>query len=365
MADRQALTGHERFLRMIERRDHDRVPRFDQWWPETLERWRTEGMDPSWADQEVLDWMEADVRWGDWVNHVPFPGQREIIEEDDETQLIRDAQGQVSRWWKNRYGTPEHVSFGCDTPEKWYETYKPALTSGHDGVDFNRAIQWIGDARKHKQFSPLCQPGPFEHIRQLIGDEMVLMSVLDEQEWIADMAKTYADLQMKTWQTIVDRGGNPDAIWVHDDIGFSNGPFFSTEVYRELFFPQHIRQCQFAHDHGWKFIFHTDGDVSSFLDMFVEGGFDVWQPIEAKAGMDIRKIIPAYGDKLSFWGNIDMSICSTNDKDQIREEVVSKLKAGMEGKCYAYHSDHSVPPDVSWETYQYIISLVIEHGNYE
>jgi hypothetical protein len=37
----------------------------------------------------------------------------------------------------------------------------------------------------------------------------------------------------------------------------------------------------------------------------------------------------------------------------------------MSGHGYAYHSDHSVPPTVSWDTYQFIMHLVDEHGRYD
>ena len=30
-----------------------------------------------------------------------------------------------------------------------------------------------------------------------------------------------------------------------------------------------------------------------------------------------------------------------------------------------YHSDHSVPPQVSWKTYQAIIGLIKKYGNYD
>ena len=39
------LTGRERVNRALERRDHDRIPRWDHPWPETLERWRGEGFE--------------------------------------------------------------------------------------------------------------------------------------------------------------------------------------------------------------------------------------------------------------------------------------------------------------------------------
>jgi hypothetical protein len=36
----------------------------------------------------------------------------------------------------------------------------------------------------------------------------------------------------------------------------------------------------------------------------------------------------------------------------------------MARRGYAYHSDHSVPPEVSWHTYQWVIDLLDRYGNY-
>jgi hypothetical protein len=41
------------------------------------------------------------------------------------------------------------------------------------------------------------------------------------------------------------------------------------------------------------------------------------------------------------------------------------LKAGMATRRYIYHSDHSVPPSVSWDTYRYVIELLDKYGNYD
>jgi len=36
----------------------------------------------------------------------------------------------------------------------------------------------------------------------------------------------------------------------------------------------------------------------------------------------------------------------------------------MATKGYVYHSDHSVPPQVSWATYQWIMELLEKYGRY-
>ena len=38
------LTSRERVNRMMERRDQDRIPRHESFWPETITRWAGEGL---------------------------------------------------------------------------------------------------------------------------------------------------------------------------------------------------------------------------------------------------------------------------------------------------------------------------------
>ena len=100
------------------------------------------------------------------------------------------------------------------------------------------------------------------------------------------------------------------------------------------------------------------------MDLYIEAGFDCLQPLETKASMDIRKLCPRYGKDLAFFGNIDVMKMITNDLDLIEAEIISKFAAGKATRGYAYHSDHSVPPQVSWQTYQEIMRMVERHGNY-
>src|ERR1022692_278075 len=123
--------------------------------------------------------------------------------------------------------------------------------------------------------------------------------------------------------------------------------------------------AQWAHDHGWPFVFHTDGDVNAVIEDYIKAGFDCLQPLEAKAGMDVRNLCPDYGDRLAFIGNCDVMIYATNDRDAIEEEIRTKFEAGKATRGYAYHSDHSVPPSVSWETYCFVMDVVDKYGNYD
>ena len=70
-----------------------------------------------------------------------------------------------------------------------------------------------------------------------------------------------------------------------------------------------------------------------------------------------------YGHKLGICGNSDIQIWETGDKERIRREVLRKLNAAKGGE-YIFQSDHSVASNVSGHTYDYIVKLVRQYGQY-
>ena len=173
-----------------------------------------------------------------------------------------------------------------------------------------------------------------------------------------------SDAALKNFEALYDVGIQPDGMWMFGDMAFNHSTMCSPALYKELIWPSHKKICDWAHAHGMKFIYHTDGDVNGVLDLYVEAGFDCLQPLECKANMDIRKLVQGYGKDLLFFGNVNVMKMISNDLDEIEEEVEQKISAGKSVGGYIYHSDHSVPPQVTWETYQRIIEMVNKHGNY-
>ena len=197
-----------------------------------------------------------------------------------------------------------------------------------------------------------------------MGDEITLMAMCEDPEWIRDVSRTCCDVFMRNLDAAMATGIQPDGLWVYGDMAFKTATMCSPAMYKELVWPDHKRLADWAHAHNMKLIYHTDGDVNGVMDVYLAAGFDCLQPLETKAGMDLRRLAPKYGDRLAFFGNIDVMVLMTNDRARIEAEVKAKLAAGMATKGYIYHSDHSVPPQVSWETYQFVIQLLEKYGQY-
>jgi uroporphyrinogen decarboxylase len=53
-----------------------------------------------------------------------------------------------------------------------------------------------------------------------------------------------------------------------------------------------------------------------------------------------------------------------DDPKPLEDEIRSKVTAAKEGGGYIYHSDHSVPNNVSFQQYTRVIDLIRKYGGY-
>ena len=70
-----------------------------------------------------------------------------------------------------------------------------------------------------------------------------------------------------------------------------------------------------------------------------------------------------FGGRLAFNGDINVQVLATNDRERIRAEVVHKL-AAAQGGGFTLQSDHSIPDSVDPQTYDCMVQLAREHGEY-
>ncbi len=356
------LSSRERVQRAFNRQDHDRIPRYESFWNETIERWKEEAGIP--GIDHALDTLGSDMQSLGWYWPQPFPGREEILEEDGETQVVKTPSGATLRMFKKRNSTPEHIDWECKTPEVWEEQYRDALVNQGIELDLKAANAAYKKAKRDDRWSFYPTVESFECLRAMVGDEHFLMAMIEEPEWIEEMASAFTDNVLRNLNALLESGVKPDGLWVYGDMAYNSGPFCSPAMYKELIWPQHRRFVEWAHEHDMHMIYHTDGDINRVMDLYVEAGFDALQPLEAKAGVDIRDLCPIYGKDLTFFGNIDVMKLAFGDLEEIEEEIRTKLEAGMATGSYIYHSDHTIPPQVPWERFLHIIECVETYGTY-
>ena len=80
--------------------------------------------------------------------------------------------------------------------------------------------------------------------------------------------------------------------------------------------------------------------------------------------MDILELKKTYGSAISFMGGIDVRAMADADPSVIEREISTKIPFSKSGGGYIYHSDHSVPDNISFEQYRRVMELVARYGRY-
>lgn len=380
-ATRPALTARERVARALARRPHDRVPLFDWWWMETELDYLRQLADPRIAPEFSSPGADAGrfARRGEGLTlweyfdmdliQVGWPDQRLrmveplVLEESDEWVVQRDGNDATLRWWKHKMGTPEHLGFGIDSPEKW-RAVKPLLVPARERIRWDEFLPKYRRARRDERFVCYAAVEIIECVKDSLGHEQMLRAMIRRPDWLRDVFGAYTRFLIGMFELAREGGLECDGAFIYGDIAYKNGPFMSPRHYREFVQPCHRRLFDAFHARGMPVIFHSDGDIRPILDDLIAAGVDCINPMESRAGMDLRELAPRFGDRLSFCGNIDVTVLATNDRDRIRAELESKLRAAMPRAGYIYHSDHSIPPGVRLDTYQFVLDEVRRIGRY-
>lgn len=347
------MTSKDRMDCIFSGKKPDRYPCFEHFWGETVQAWVAEGLPSEIDPSDYFDFDIADAGNG-WFD-LTAQFDEELISEDEHYRVVRDSRGVVARHHKQESGhTPHWLETPIRTPSEWWE-YKKRLVFDENRIKlgaFDRAKQF----REKGKFICLFNADPYEQAWPVFGQTQIFMAMLEEPEVVRDALDTWAALTVECLDHYVRNGLDFDGYFVYGDMGYKNGTLFGPEVYRELVMPAHKMIVDHLHSHGKKVILHSCGKIKSFIPMLIEVGFDALQPLEAKCDQEVRELAVTYGRDIVFFGNIDVRKLSA-DKESIREEIDSKLRA-FDGKWnYIFHSDHSIPPTVSLDNYQFALEL--------
>ncbi len=353
-----AMTTRERMRRALTGEAlPDRIPLCEiSVWPETAERWRNEGMP---ADVDPLRWLDMDV-----IGTVAFDCSLRLptgtICEDEETITARDADGAVVRSWKTHTATPERVDYLLKTPDDWLK-YRDRLTPTPDRIPADYADTV---ARSHEQDFWLALT-PYEPIwwgLMALGFEGGLPFMMDHPDTYEDMVAYQTRLSL----SLIDQAcaiAKPDAMWYFSDLGYKDHMLFSPKLFRQRFMPYIKSVADACWERDVVPMWHCCGNVVEFIPLMIEAGFACIQPLEARAGNDVREFKPQYGNQITFFGNISVERLSLTPEDA-EAEVVAKVTAAMPGGRYIFHSDHSVPHTVSLENYRRAVETARRVGTY-
>lgn len=352
------MTSHERFRRMFQHQEADRIPVIDGPWQATIERWQREGMP---VDVDYVDFFGLDRLSYIGTDITPRYETR-VLEETDAYTVSTTPYGVTLKNWKHAGGTPEFLDFTIVDRDSWKHA-KERMTPSRDRVDW----AFLQKHYKHwKDRGDWISAGfwfGFDITHSwIVGTERVLMAMLTDPEWLIDMFNHELDLNLALFEMVWQEGYTFDSIGWPDDMGFKNNQFFSVDTYRSILKPVHKRAVEWAHAKGIKAHLHSCGDIRPLVPELLDIGIDALNPLEIKAGMDPLQLKQQYGRQLVLHGGINAVLY--DDVDAITAEMERLIPRLKESGGYIFSSDHSVPSSVSLENFRQIVDKAKVLGTY-
>ncbi|HOX39900.1 MAG TPA: uroporphyrinogen decarboxylase family protein [Candidatus Brocadiia bacterium] len=352
------MNSRERVTLQLRHQETDRIPKTDSPWGTTIERWRKEGLP---ADKGPGEFFGYEFCGAGADNSFRLP--TETIEDTPEYTITRNGNGAVMKNWKGKTSTPELIEHTIKD-RAGFDLYKDHLEWDASRIPGQEHLDNYNKQRERGMFCHYAAAVGYDYSSSTCGPDNLLIAMAEDPGWVADLFDRIAELTILNAGEMMNRGWVFDGAFLYDDMGYKNATFFSPAVYRRLLFPSHKKMCDFFHSHKLPVILHSCGRVTQFLPYLIDAGFDCLQPLEVKAGMDLLDLKKRYGDRMAYMGGIDVRVMARGNDEEMRREIGEKIAAAKIGGGYIYHSDHSVPDNVSFESYRKVMELVDKYGAY-
>ena len=355
----------ERFLGVMEYQPVDRVPNWELGvWPQTIDRWEEEGLDPcafhwDWFTGEDALGMDARefIRFRDG----PIPAfDEEVLEEDERYVIFRDSLGRIRKALKEgtvrggRMSMDTYIGFPVSSMQDW-QGYKQRLLMRRARWD----PQWqaLRVASWRARTCPLifgqnCATlGFYWFARDMMGTEPLSYAFYDQPALVHDIMEFHADYLIEAARPILAET-TVEYINLSEDLSMKNGPLISPKLYRTFIYSRLRRVVDFFKSHGVRYVsIDTDGNPEAVVPMFMDAGVDVLWPLERASGQDPVRLRQKFGRSLRLWGGVDKRVLAEGP-EAIDAHLRTMIPLIEEGG-YIPAVDHTVPPDVSWPNFQY------------
>ena len=346
-----SLTPTERTLRALRFERPDRLPKFDNFWPEWSDAVRTRRGIP--AETSVEEYYEVDVRLL-LPDEGPYTTWARLVSETETETVAVTPWGQKERRRKGAYFAEQleapikthadldRLPFDSPMLESRYERFLDP-----DVYEGEKFCYWVKTG------------GPYLRSAFIRGTENWLMDLAGDEGFAKDLAWRMGDFLMQVGREALRRWGRYDTgVWIFDDMAYNAGPMFSPKTFERVFLPAYRHMVDSWKKAGATFVLlHSDGNIEPLLDMLIDAGIDGFNPVEPRSGMDIVKLHEKYGNKASFIGGMCNSVVLPNGPvEAVRREARRIIEAGRDGGVII--GAHSIGPDIPIEHYEAYVDEV-------
>jgi uroporphyrinogen decarboxylase len=157
-------------------------------------------------------------------------------------------------------------------------------------------------------------------------------------------------------------------VLVNDDLGTQGGPMLSPDTYRATVKPYHARLYDYIkRKTGKPLLMHSCGSIARLIPDLIDMGVDAINPVQVSAAdMDSAVLKRRYGDRLAFWGGgcDTQRVLGSGTPDQVRREVMRRIRDLAPGGGFVFTQVHNVQPNVPPASIEAMLEAALEYGAY-
>jgi len=223
------------------------------------------------------------------------------------------------------------------TPEKyeefpWPDPYEPWGTE-----QLESALKAAGD----EIYVVAAVGSIWEVMAEAIGFQNIFRYMFTKPDFVRKVLSDSTKFTIELGKASIDLGAEVILEW--DDYAYTQGPMMSPRQFKEFIFPCLKGAANEFHRKGAFFMVHSDGDIRPLMDMIIEAGVDIIQPLEPNAGMKIAEVAERWGDKICLVGNIDVAhLHPFGTAEDVANEVKNAIRAAAPGGGYMLCSGHMI-----------------------
>lgn len=194
--------------------------------------------------------------------------------------------------------------------------------------------------------------GPLERSGQLRGYEKIMYDLVINEEFVGNLVSKITDVLCRLLEIYLDTAGSYlDVIELPGDDYAAQHPLISPTMFDKYFagaWRRMITLIKEAAPHC-RILFHSDGRMEPFLGRLIDLGVDVYHSVEPMAGVDMAQMKRDYGDRLCFWGAIDIKQALQGDVARVEAEVQERIQVLASGGGYVLAPSNHLQSDVPAE----------------
>jgi len=226
----------------------------------------------------------------------------------------------------------------------WEEQVKSVENSGK-GVLANLGGTALGDIA----LVPAVQ---LKNPKGIRGVTEWYISTLMREDFVREIYDRETDIAVENLRDLSKVIGNRiDVVYICGaDMGTQNSTFCSPETFKRVWVPYYKKVNDWIHENtGWKTFKHSCGAIEPLMDLFIEAGFDIINPVQINAErMDAVELKKKYGDRIIFWGGgVDtQGVFAFGTPQQVKEQVKRQCSILNENGGFVFNTVHNIQANV-------------------